>query len=51
VLLQALGRFLDRNTPLLESLLQKAAKFGMVLEEPVDQIIILFEGDELRGRH
>ena len=49
VLLQAPGRFFDRNAALLESLLQKAAKFGVVLKESVDQVVVLFQGHELKG--
>jgi hypothetical protein len=49
VLLQTPGRFFDRHAALLESLLQKAAKFGMVLKKSVDQVIVLFERDELKG--
>lgn len=49
VLLQTPGCFFDRNTPLLEPFLQEAAKFGVVLKESVDQVVVLFKGHELKG--
>ena len=47
-ILQAPGCFFDRHAAFLESLLQKAAKLGVVLKESVDQIVVLFKGDELK---
>ena len=48
MLLQAPGRFFDRNAALLEPFLQEAAKFGVVLKESVDQVVALFQGHELK---
>jgi hypothetical protein len=49
VLLQAPDHFFDRHAALLESLLQQAAKFGVVLKESIDQVVVFFQGHELKG--
>ena len=47
---QSFQRLFGRDAPLSEPGLQRLPKRGVIFEQAVDEVVILFEGNKLKGR-